>query len=258
MNKNTLGAAFIQRITTEVLSSTAVNHPYLKALQAGHFADIEFAFRDFAYQYGLYSTQFIRYLNAVIDNCSDDKHRQILQSNLAEEKGNIHDVELPPEVLASIAGQPHARLFRRFQQALGIDGTAPVEDLTSQPGQLWSQQFSKLCEQNQYVGIGAIGIGTELIVSKIYNQILVGLKAHSQLTATERVFFDLHSECDEDHAAQMLLIAEDLAQNAEACEQIEYGVTMAIAMRTEFWDTMLLRAQNLATTTSSFEEVVSA
>jgi len=110
---------------------------------------------------------------------------------------------------------------------------------------LWSKQFLQLCLMNEYVGVGAIGIGTELIVSSIYNQILEGLKNHSDLTMTQRVFFDLHSECDEEHAAQMILIAEDLALDHSACEQIEYGVNMAINMRVMYWDKMLERANNI-------------
>jgi len=61
---------------------------------------------------------------------------------------------------------------------------------------------------------------------------------------TQHVFFDLHSQCDEEHAAQIALISEDLATNSMACEQIEYGVKMAINMRVLFWDKMHERAQN--------------
>ena len=35
------------------------------------------------------------------------------------------------------------------------------------------------------------------------------------------------------------MIAESLAQDAEACEQIAYGARAAIAMRISFWDAML-------------------
>ena len=108
----------------------------------------------------------------------------------------------------------------------------------------------QLCEMNACVGVGAIGIGTELIVSSVYNQILEGLKSHSNLTMTQRVFFDLHSECDEAHAAQMIVIAEDLAKDRTACEQIEYGVKMAINMRVMFWDEMLERARNFPASTT--------
>lgn len=257
MNHKNSGAAFTERIKTEVLNSTAINHPYLQAMGCGEFSDINMAFRDFAVQYGLYSSQFIRYLSTVISSCSNPKHQTILQSNLAEEKGNLHDVDLPPNVLASIEGQEHSLLFRRFQQALGVDTKTPIQNAELQPGGLWSQQFLKLCESNEYVGIGAIGIGTEFIVSHIYNQLLAGIKNHTKLTMAEHVFFDLHSECDDEHGAQMLLITEELATNVDVCEQIEYGVSMAIKLRTEFWDSMLERAQSFSgSTTHTIEEAI--
>jgi len=221
-----------------------VSHPYLNAFSSGELPDIEFAVRDFAYQYGLYNVQFVRYLTNVIDNLSKEEHKQILQSNLEEETGRVHDVDLPAEVLASIDKLPHVELYRRFQRAVGVDLEFNTANQDSQPGMLWSEQFSLLCERNEYVGVGALGIGTELIVSKIYHQILKGLKAHTNLTINQRVFFDLHSECDDDHAAQLNSIAEDLATDSDARQQIEYGVTQALSLRVEFWDRMLDRALN--------------
>jgi pyrroloquinoline quinone (PQQ) biosynthesis protein C len=202
------------------------------------------AFKDFAFQYSLYSARFARYVSAVIKNLSNAEHKQILLINLAEEKGVVNDVELPPDVLASVTGQPHSILFRRFQESLGVDADYREATTMCQTGLLWSSQFLQLCEMNECVGVGAIGIGTELIVSGVYNQILEGLEAHSALTMTEHVFFNLHSQCDEQHAVQIALIAEDLARNSTACDQIEYGVKMAINMRVIFWDKMHQRAQN--------------
>jgi pyrroloquinoline-quinone synthase len=244
MNIRHLGASFIKDISADVLDSAAANHPYLQAMREGDFPNVDLAFKDFAFQYGLYSTTFTRYVSAVIKNLSNTEHKKILLANLAEEQGDTHDVDLPPDVLASVVGQPHTNLYRRFQKALGIDADYCKTAQQCQTSLLWSQQFLQLCKINECVGVGAIGIGTELIVSRIYDQILEGLKTHSNLTMTQRVFFDLHSQCDEEHAAQMLLIAEDLAQDSTACEQIEYGARMAINMRISFWDKMLERAHN--------------
>lgn len=257
MDRYRIGAAFIKRVSNEVLDSTAINHPYLQAMREGDFPNVNFAFKDFAFQYGLYNTQFVRYLSAVIENFHNVKHKQILQSNLAEEKGNIHDIELPSDVLASVERQSHAKLFRRFQKALGVDAEYCKTVSECKAGLQWSHKFLQLCEMNECVGVGAIGIGTELIVSNIYNQILEGLKAHSKLTMTQRVFFDLHSECDDEHAAQLLLVAEDLAKDQKACEQIEYGVNMAVNMRAEFWDKMLERAQSFPASISTSTEKLS-
>lgn len=210
-------------------------------MRAGDFPNVHMAFQDFAFQYGLYSAQFVRYMSAVIDNLDNPEHKTILQANLAEEQGHTHDIDLPADILESIVGESHTVLYRRFQIALGL-GNGALKPTPECPGLLWSQQFLQLCGTNACVGVGAIGIGTELIVASIYNQILDGLKAHSDLTKSQRVFFDLHSVCDDEHAAQMLVITEDLAQDADACDQIEFGIRSAIELRSTFWDMMLKRA----------------
>jgi len=242
MKTHSFETAFIDRISAEALASTAVHHPYLQAIRQGELPNIDLAIQDFAFQYGLYSSKFVRYLSAVINKLQDPQHREILLTNLTEEQGDTHDIELPPDVLASVVGIPHTQLYHRFQEAMGIDVNYRATTPQSQTALLWSDQFLQLCEMDECVGIGAIGLGTEFIVSGIYHQILEGLRAHSDLTMTQRVFFDLHSQCDEEHAAQMISIAKALAQDNMACERIEYGMRMAINLRTVFWDKMLERA----------------
>ena len=74
------------------------------------------------------------------------------------------------------------QLYCRFQEALGIDPNYCEPNSKDNPGLLWSQQFLHLCEMNEFVSVGAIGIGTELIVSNIYKQILSGLETNRNLT----------------------------------------------------------------------------
>lgn len=257
MSRQNLGADFIKRISSEALDSAAVNHPYLRAMREGDFPNIDMAFKDYAFQYSLYSNRFTHYVSAVIANLSNAEHKEILQTNLDEEHGIINDTELPPDVLASITGQPHSNLFHRFQEALGVNTEYRETAAQCQTGLLWSKQFLQLCQMNECVGVGAIGIGTELIVPSIYNQILEGLKAHSDLTMTQYVFFNLHSVCDEKHAAQIALIAEDLARDSVAREQMEYGFKKAINMRVIFWDKMHERAQNFPTSAPPTTEWIS-
>ena len=256
-NDRPLGAAFVSAVCADINNSRAVNHPYLRAIRDGDFPDVHRALQDFAFQYGLYNAQFVRYMSAVAKNLSTNQHKKILLANLAEEQGNAHDIDLPPDIQASIEGKSHARLYRRFQTALGLRNGA-LKATPECPGLLWSQQFLALCKTNECVGVGAIGIGTELIVASIYNQILDGLKAHSNLTMSQRVFFDLHSICDDEHAAQMLMITEGLAQDKKSCEQIEFGVQSAIDLRSSFWDMMHKRAQSLTKSDSHTAERLSA
>ncbi len=240
-----LRSAFISNACAEVRKSSAVSHPYLRAIRDGDFPDVRKALQDFALQYGLYSVQFVRYMSAVVENVADTHHKSILLENLAEEKGDTHDVDLPADVINSIAGIPHAQLFRRFQLALNAH-SASFESTKDCPGHIWGQKFLALCKTSECVGVGAIGIGTELIVASIYDQILVGIKAHSDLSQTEHVFFDLHSVCDDEHAAQLMRITKNLAKDDESREQILFGIRSAIEIRSAFWDAMLERGHRLA------------
>ncbi len=249
---------FIDNVCAQAFDSAAVNHSYLRALNMGDFPNVDLALQDFAFQYGLYSGKFTEYVSAVIGNLSDAQHQRILRANLAEERGETDDVDLPPDVLASIAGRPHSLLYQRFQQALGVDARYVKTAQRCVASESWGRQFLDLCQANECVGVGAIGIGTELIVSRIYDQILGGLKRHSSLSISERVFFDLHAHCDEAHAAQLLTIAKELAVDSASCEQIEYGAKKAIELRAAFWDEMLVRAQNFPAPDASIAEKAAA
>ena len=254
MNTNSINSAFIKRLCLAAGDSKAANHPYLDALANGSLPNMQMAIQDFAFQYGWYSKDFVKYLNAVISCLSQESHRVILRENLAEENGHTHDIELPAEVAASIQGVPHSLLYERFQDSIGVDANYKSSSAPSATASHWSEQLLNLCQMNQYVGVGAIGIGTEFIVSKIYKKILNCLQRHSSLSATERVFFDLHSECDDEHAEQLLEITEALAKDSSSREQIEYGVREAFHLREMFWDCMLERAQNMPAPTSSVIE----
>lgn len=236
-------ASFIKRLKSEVLGSKAVKHPYLELMSKGGFPNYQLALQDFAWQYGAYSNEFSSCVSAVIDSLSDKQHQSILLENLEEENGGHHHSDLPAEIIRSIERKPHRQLYREFQSAIDIDETYRTNMPIIPTAKLWGQQFLQLCKGNQYLGVGALGLGTELIVSQIYKQILEGLNSYTNLTREQRVFFELHSQCDEDHAAQLMLVTEDLCVTDAACEQVEYGVRMAITMRVLFWDRMLQRAQ---------------
>ncbi len=264
---------FIRLATTAANESAAVEHPYLTALRNGDLPDLKRALKDFALQYGLYSARFPDYVAAVAAVVDRDEHRQVLLSNLAEElaeeaaeaSGEPHDEALSPELADAAAGQPHALLYRRFQEALGVVSSAssassqngvtatplvgppfgPPVGPGVDPGLAWSEQFLDLCKADAYAGIGAIGLGTELIVPRIYRQILDGLMAHTDLTMAQRVFFHLHAACDERHAEQLLSITAELATDGEACERIGSGMREALDLRARFWDRMMARAYSL-------------
>ncbi len=239
---NTLNV-FIDRLTQKALHSQAVNHPYLQYFAGENTDNAEGMVRDFALQYGFYSANFIAYVSSVIENLDKQSHRDVLQENLDEERGNVHGVDLPPDVLETVIGQPHSLLFQRFQQAAGVSASSKRNVSNADPGVAWARGFQTLCSENVLVGIGALGLGTELIVSSIYSKILSGIKTATNIAPKDYVFFELHSECDDDHAQQLLLVASQLAIDSDAERQIEYGMSRALELRCRFWDQMLERSE---------------
>lgn len=235
---------FIAELNDYALSSRAVRHPYIDSLVEGGFSNMDFALKDFSYQYGIYSSKFIVYIMAVYNRLESFDHKVIIEENLQEEKGQSnHDLDLPSELIASVTGVPHSKLYSDFRASIG--GSEGVDLPVSSCAELWSEQFLKLCEQKSTVGIGAIGFGTERIVSEIYSQILKSLKRFTSLSRSEMVFFELHSKCDEEHAAQLEVIAGQLASTPEKRLEVEYGMRAALSLREMFWDKMNLRAQFL-------------
>ena len=92
------------------------------------------------------------------------------------------------------------------------------------------------------LGVGAIGIATEMVVPLMYQYILDGIRRHSTLEPRDYYFFELHAGCDEAHALSLLAITEDLAQNFGVREAIRFGVFSALNLRKAFWDIMQSRA----------------
>lgn len=242
-SRNLTGHRFVDLLASYAKTSPAISHQYLYHFQRGEFANFDLAVSDFAAHYQVYSSSFPRYVRAVLNNLTNDRHKALLEENLQEETGNSDASDLPSELMMQVRGVPHSTLFKRFCEAAsdsaGNEEPPPLSEVAS----LWKQNFLSLCELDECVGIGALGIGTELIVSDIYKQILPGLTNFSNISDKNRVFFDLHCACDDAHADQILSIAAELAVDVAACERLEFGTKCAIHLRTLFWTKLLQRAQ---------------
>jgi hypothetical protein len=159
----------MQELIDEALNHRAINHPYLLALKNGEFSNNKEILKDFAAQYGAYSSWFPRYLTAVISKLENPTHREHLLDNLAEESGRLHEEDI--EAVAALGikeewvqGIPHPKLFRRFQDAMGVDkGQSNGIEV-----EIWRESFLSLVQDGSATAaVGAIGLGTETIVKFI-------------------------------------------------------------------------------------------
>lgn len=225
---------FIAALCADALRHTAVNHEYLQRLAAGELPDPAASIRDFCHQYFFYSAEFTHYLEAVIGGLHNPQHRKLLRHNLDEERGHSHGND------ESI---PHTELFQRFRLAAGV---SPQYDAATPPCTtvlIWRDLFLQKCQSRQTgVGLGAIGIGTEMIVSQIYRYLHQAVQRHTDMAESDYVFLTLHLDCDDAHGDDLKQISTELADDHAVREALRFGVLSSLNLRHAFWDVMLARA----------------
>jgi pyrroloquinoline quinone (PQQ) biosynthesis protein C len=238
----------MQSFVEEALNHRAVNHPYLKALANGAFADMPAVLKDLASQYGFYSAWFPRYLTAVISKLENPEFRNHLLDNLSEESGHLHEEDMVAVRELGIKdewvqGIPHPQLFRRFQAAMNVnpDATPGIEV------EIWRESFLALIQGSTAASaVGAIGLGTESIVKFIYKDIIKAIESHTALSLEQYVFFPLHTEVDDEHGLILLDIAEKMAvQSAQEERELRKGMLRALDLRAAYWDGMYARAKSI-------------
>jgi pyrroloquinoline-quinone synthase len=238
-------AVFVESLQQYALGSRAANHPLLERIATGNLPDMVGNVSFLLSEYYHYSHQFTRYLTAVMANLEAPKSRSALVRNAADESGHIAADEAAELLRNGIdpehAKAPHPELFRRFLRAIGAK---PEEILLRKPyvaTMAWVEAFRGLCMfGGEIQGVGALGIGTEGIVSVMYRRILRGIAiAWPNMTARDRVFFELHAVVDDDHAHTLNGIAIDFADSPEGRRELAVGAYRALVMRAAFFDEMM-------------------
>jgi pyrroloquinoline quinone (PQQ) biosynthesis protein C len=236
---------FFARLSAEALSHRAIRHPYLLALSSGDLPDPRWALTDFGLQYYGYSAHFPRYLTQTISQLTTPSHRTGLLQNLTEESGEYDALELEELSEAGIpsewiVGVPHPELFKRFCDALDIRLGSVEEDAMEVI--CWREMFlDVLGGGSPAQAIGALGLGTENIVSTMYQNFLPALGC-IDIEPRDAVFFPLHALVDDHHQAILLNIARDFAGSEEGRRDLTKGMRKALYLRAGFWDWLHSRA----------------
>ena len=236
---------FVARLSEEALRHRAVNHKYLRALAEGDFPDLRWALKDFATNYYPYSAHFPRYLTTVISKLTQPEHRAALLENLTEETGVYEADEL--EQLQAIGidptwivGYAHPILFQRFANALNAKTHLEADQVLA-----WRELFlSTLKSGSTAEALGALGIGTENIVSTIYLSFVEAIKRVDDLDPYDTVFFPLHTTVDDHHQETLQQISADFAGDEQGRHELRKGMLKALQLRASFWDWLYERALN--------------
>jgi pyrroloquinoline quinone (PQQ) biosynthesis protein C len=234
----------VESLTRIALRHRAVRHPYLRAIANGSFPDPSWALADFARQYQGYSVHFPRYLTALLSRLENPSHRRALMSNLFEESGQYCDDDLAALAVQGvkaewIVGVPHPELFRRFRIALTEEDDSN-EELEVQ---CWRDMLlSTLTMGSAAEAVGALGLGTELVVSTIYQPFLRAIARQRDLLPRDTAFFPLHTLVDDTHQAILREIAIDLAATESGRVDLACGMNKALMLRDSFWSWLHERA----------------
>jgi pyrroloquinoline quinone (PQQ) biosynthesis protein C len=238
----------IARLRSEALAHRAVSHPYLHALAHGELPAPAAAVLDLTYQYHAYSSWFQRYLTAVISQLDEPAHRAMILHNLSEECGALDEDERAALEQAGIPlqwvdGVPHGALYERFLRASGLRRHAePLCDEVL----VWRTQLLQACSHaGARVAVGALGLGTELIVSQLYRPILQAIQRFLDIAPRDRVFFDLHCSVDDEHGEVLERLAVELVRSPRELEEVRLGMLTALTLRSAFFDAMWRRAQGM-------------
>lgn len=240
-------ARYVATLIAQASRHRAVHHPYLKALATGTLPDMRQALTDFALHYYGYSAHFPRYLTVTISRLQEPHHRQMLLENLVEESGQYDDTEL--QLLESrgvkpdwIMGVPHPILFRRFREALGLQGDLGIDGIEVT---CWREMFYNIMAHGSPAeAVGALGLGTENIAAQVYAYLVEAI-AQIDLPPEATVFFSLHCEVDDRHQKTLHEIALTLARTREGRQGLEHGMRKALFLRASFWEFLYQRAIGL-------------
>lgn len=238
----------ITDLAEEALNHRAVNHPYLRLLGDTETGEADWLLRDFAENYYGYSANFPRYLTAVISRLEVPAHRASLLENLTEESG-VYDEAEYAELAAIgierewIEGIPHPQLFRRFREATGIVAPyLPENDAVELT--CWRESFlATLTFGSAAEALGALGLGTENVVSTIYRPFVKAL-TRSSLAPRNSVFFPLHTAVDDHHQEALEEISMSYASAPNGKTGLRKGMLKALALRSAYWDWLYERAMS--------------
>ena len=196
------------------------NVDFLRRCRAGIATKTELT--EFLVQHYFYSRHFTRYLCALIANLTNDADRVALTGNLWEEMG------LGPQ-----AGTPHSQIYREMLVELDIDPSRyrPSPKTLA----LVDTMFRLTSDPESIVGLGAIWLGAEALVPRLYRQILAGLLG-AGFPEKHLLFFQIHIDGDDEHAATMERIARRLInEDADRYHELVYAATLAIERRRQFF-----------------------
>jgi pyrroloquinoline quinone (PQQ) biosynthesis protein C len=195
--------------------------PFLTRCRAGRASRIEL--HAFVRQQYHYARHFTRYLCALLANLSDEGDRNELAHNLWEEMGFGH-----------FGAVPHAQIYREMMARMGV--RPETEGPRRATEELVDAMLDCCRDTDPLVGLGALCLGAEAIVPRLYRQIVQGFEGQGE-PSENLEFFRIHIEEDDKHAETMRrIIDKALKANPEYREKLRAGALRVLSARARFFE----------------------
>ncbi|MCH2106531.1 MAG: iron-containing redox enzyme family protein, partial [Planctomycetes bacterium] len=212
---------WLSELRDEVAAHPGVNHLLLSRLRTGRYTKGDY--KVFGLQHYPMVGTFTRYMELLLLRAPSSEQKLWLAKVLVDEYGEGSD------------GDDHAKLYLRYMRAMGVEDGE--EETTPLCAAVWEfiGNHLRICREEPFlVGLGALGPGHEWAIPKMFHQIIPGLE-RAGMGFEERMYFDLHTEQDIDHANWMSEALEQLGQDEEARAQVRRGALLSLGARFRFW-----------------------
>ena len=152
--------------------------------------------------------------------------------NLNEENGDLSQ--------KGFKSYPHKKLYNLFLEELTDHTKNSIKTNYISEVHDWHKEILEISKTSFASGVGALGIGNELVVPQIYQNILKGLNTSKKFSKRAIFFFELHSECDVKHSEDFINISIKISNKYENLRDLNNGVKKMLFLREKFCDKILM------------------
>ncbi|RCJ38398.1 TenA/THI-4 protein [Nostoc minutum NIES-26] len=198
------------------------NHEFLTCCRTGNLSlpDVQVL----AVQMYKFSKEFNRILASILSCCPDEAAQLVILENLFDEMGQ------------GKISQSHPELFRRFTRALGIDDETLMALPTAPETRTLIETYLKIPHKYGYLAaLGAVCYASEGIVSSLYTQLYNGIVGAAPLPKESLIFFEVHIDVDDSHAAKLAAAIEPRITIREE-EIVKQAIIEAMDARVQFFN----------------------
>jgi len=198
-------------------------HSFLERSRAGELTLLEV--RVLAVQMYKFSQAFNRILASIMACCPDEGAQMVILENLMDEMGQGNLAHTHPE------------LFRRFTRTLGIDdGTLMITPPEPETQAMIDTYLSLPHRYGYLAALGAVCFASEGIVNSLYTQIRQGIVGSSPFSQEALIFFEVHIDLDDDHAAHLEALIKPRLKTVEESIYVHRAIKKAMDARVQFFN----------------------